>query len=102
MNHTGTTAKILTGFILLGVALAGGGLLASHFLGGGLGGGLVAYHLLAGLAGGLLPFLVLKSSLLEAFHQAVEGRSGFLGRQASAHRRAEAWRPRKPLRPSTA
>ena len=65
MNHTGTTAKILTGFILLGVALAGGGLLASHFLGGGLGGGLVAYHLLAGLAGGLLPFLVLKSSLLD-------------------------------------
>ena len=65
MNHTGTTAKILTGFILLGVALAGGGLLASHFLGGGLGGGLIAYHLLAGLAGGLLPFLVLKSSLLD-------------------------------------
>ena len=65
MNHTGTTAKILGGFILLGIALAGGGLLASHFLGGGLGGGLVAYHLLAGLAGGLLPFLVLKSSLLD-------------------------------------
>ncbi|MCC6657512.1 MAG: methyl-accepting chemotaxis protein [Rhodocyclaceae bacterium] len=53
------------GFILLGIALAGGGLLASHFLGGGLGGSLVAYHLLAGLAGGLVPFLVLKSSLLD-------------------------------------
>ena len=65
MNHTGTTLKIMTGFILLGVALAAGGMLASHALGGGLGGGLVAYHLLAGLAAGLLPFLALKSSLLD-------------------------------------
>jgi len=65
MNHTGTTAKIMTGFILLGIVLAGGGMLASHLFGGGLSAGMVAFHLAAGLAAGVLPFLILKSSLLD-------------------------------------
>ncbi len=65
MNHTGTTAKIMTGFILLGIVLAGGGMLATHLFGSGLTGGLVAYHLAAGVAAGIVPFLILKSSLLD-------------------------------------
>jgi methyl-accepting chemotaxis protein len=65
MNHTGTTAKIMTGFLLLGIVLAGSGMLATHLFGSGLTGGMVAYHLLAGLVVGGVPFLVLKSSLLD-------------------------------------
>jgi len=65
MNHTGTTAKIMTGFILLGLALAGGGMLASHLVGGGLGGGMAAFHVAAGAAAALLPFLYLKASVLD-------------------------------------
>ena len=65
MNHTGTTAKIMTGFLLLGAVLAGSGMLATHLFGSGLTAGLAAFHLLAGLAVGVLPFLILKSSLLD-------------------------------------
>jgi methyl-accepting chemotaxis protein len=65
MNHTGTTAKIMMGFILLGIVLAGGGMLATHLFGSGLTGGLVAYHLAAGVAAGIVPFLILKPSLLD-------------------------------------
>ena len=65
MNHTGTTARIMTGFILLGLIVAGAGMLAGHWLGAGLTAGLAVFHVAAGAAVGLLPFLVLKSSLLD-------------------------------------
>jgi len=65
MNHTGTTARIMTGFLALGIVLAGGGMLATHLFGTGLTGGLVAYHIVAGLAAGIVPFLILRSSLLD-------------------------------------
>ena len=65
MNHTGTTAKIMSGFILLGVCLAGGGMVATHLLGDGLSAALAAYHVAAGLLAGLVPFLILRSSLLD-------------------------------------
>ena len=63
-NHTGTTAKIMTGFLLLGLALAGGGLLALH-LSGALTVGLAVYQVVAGLAAAIVPFLVLKARLLD-------------------------------------
>ncbi len=65
MNHTGTTAKIMMGFVLLGIVLAGAGMLATRLAGAELGFGLAAYHLVAGLAAAILPFLFLKSSLLD-------------------------------------
>ncbi len=65
MNHTGTTAKIMMGFILLGLGLAGAGMLAAHLSGATPGVGAVTFYLAAGLAAGLLPFYFLKSSLLE-------------------------------------
>jgi methyl-accepting chemotaxis protein len=55
----------MTGFLALGIVLAGGGMLATYLFGPGLTGGLVAYHLVAGLAAGIVPFLVLRSSLLD-------------------------------------
>ncbi|MBP9653519.1 MAG: methyl-accepting chemotaxis protein, partial [Rhodocyclaceae bacterium] len=55
----------MTGFILLGLIVAGAGMLAGHWLGAGLTAGLAVFHVAAGAAVGLLPFLVLKSSLLD-------------------------------------
>jgi methyl-accepting chemotaxis protein len=65
MNHTGTTARIMFGFILLGLLVAGGGMLATHLSGTPLGWGLTLYHAGAGAAACLLPFLVLRRSLLD-------------------------------------
>ncbi|MBE7421450.1 MAG: methyl-accepting chemotaxis protein [Zoogloeaceae bacterium] len=55
----------MTGFILLGLALAGGGMLATHWLGGGLAAGMAVFHVLAGAAAGFIPFLMLKRGLLD-------------------------------------
>ncbi|MCQ3925176.1 MAG: methyl-accepting chemotaxis protein [Rhodocyclaceae bacterium] len=55
----------MTGFILLGLIVAGAGMLAGHWLGAGLTAGLAVFHVAAGAAVGLLPFLVLKPSLLD-------------------------------------
>ena len=65
MNHTGTTARIMSGFILLGLFLAGGAILATHLSGAGLGWGLVSYHVAAGLAAGIVPFFFLRRTLLD-------------------------------------
>ena len=65
MNHTGTTARIMAGFALLGLVLAGGAMLATHWAGASLGWGLMAYHLAAGLAAGLIPFFILRRTLLD-------------------------------------
>ena len=50
----------IIGFATLGVAVAGGGLLAAGFAGGPPGAGLVAWNVLAGLAVAVLPPLVLR------------------------------------------
>ena len=65
MNHTGTTARIMAGFALLGLAIAGSAILATHLSGASLGWGLVSYHLAAGLAVGVIPFFVLRKTLLD-------------------------------------
>ena len=65
MNHTGTTARIMMGFVLLGIAVAGGALLATSLSGASLGWGLASYHIIAGLAAGLIPFFVLRRTLLD-------------------------------------
>ena len=65
MNHTGTTARIMLGFILLGLLIAGGAMLATHFSGTPLGWGLAFYHAAAGLLVCLVPFIVLRRTLLD-------------------------------------
>ena len=65
MNHTGTTARIMAGFALLGLSLAGGAMLSTHWAGASLGWGLASYHLAAGLAAGMIPFFVLRRTLLD-------------------------------------
>ncbi len=65
MNHTGTTARILLGLVLLGIAVAGGGMLATNLSGASLGWDLASYHLAAGLAAGMIPFFVLRRTLLD-------------------------------------
>ncbi len=65
MNHTGTTARIMTGFVLLGLLVAGGAVLATLMTGTRLGWGLAAYHVAAGLAAAIVPFLVLRRILLD-------------------------------------
>ncbi len=65
MNHTGTTARIMMGFVLLGIAVAGGALLATNLSGASLGWGLASYHIAAGLAAGLIPFFILRRTLLD-------------------------------------
>ena len=88
MNHTGTTARIMVGFILLGLLVAGGGMSATYLSGAGLGPGLAFYHAVAGLAAGLIPFLVLRRNLLDPLTelrrtiQATHG-DGDLSRRAS-------------------
>ena len=65
MNHTGTTARFMAGFALLGLALAGGAMLAMHLSGTSLGWGLIVYHAGAGLVVGILPFFILRRSILD-------------------------------------
>ena len=65
MNHTGTTARIMMGFVLLGLFVSGGAMLATHLSGTPLGWGLAFYHAAAGLAACVVPFLFLRRSLLD-------------------------------------
>jgi len=65
MNHTGTTARIMMGFVLLGMAVAGGALLATSLSGANLSWGLASYHIAAGIAAGMIPFFVLRRALLD-------------------------------------
>lgn len=65
MNHTGTTVRIMIGFVLLGLLVAGGAILATSLSGASLERGLVFYHLAAGLAAGMIPFFVLRRNLLD-------------------------------------
>ena len=65
MNHTGTTARITAGFLLLGLLSAGGALLATQLSGAGLNWGLVFYHAAAGLAVGIAPIFLLRRTLLD-------------------------------------
>jgi methyl-accepting chemotaxis protein len=65
MNHTGTTARIMMGFVLLGLLVAGGAMLATHLSGTPLGWGLAFYHAAAGLAACVAPFLFLRRTLLD-------------------------------------
>jgi methyl-accepting chemotaxis protein len=65
MNHTGTTTRIMAGFLLLGLLVTGGAMLATHWLGGGLNLRLAAYHVIVGLVAGIGPFLLLRRTLLD-------------------------------------
>ena len=65
MNRTGTTARIMFGFILLGLLIAGGAMLATYLSGTPLGWGLAFYHAAAGLLVCLAPFVVLRRTLLD-------------------------------------
>ena len=65
MNHTGTTARIMMGFVLLGLLIAGGAMAATAMSGTPLVWGLVFYHAAAGLLACVVPFAVLRRTLLD-------------------------------------